>query len=104
MNNRRKPTHPGVLLNEEVLKPLGLTITQAAKNLGVSRKNLSELVNEKIALSPDMAVRISRATNTTAESWLIMQSNLDLWESENKEIIVKPFPPFQEEEYELMQG
>ncbi len=103
MIKKRKPTHPGVLLYEEVLKPLGLTITQASKDLGVSRKNLSELVNGKISLSPDMAVRISKATNTTAESWMIMQSNLDLWESENKEIFVTPFPTFQEE-YDIMKG
>lgn len=95
MKDKRKPTHPGVLLKEEVLKPLGMTITEAAKDLGVSRKNLSELLNERISLSPDMAVRISKATNTTPESWLGMQTQLDLWESENKEMKVIPFPIIQ---------
>ncbi len=104
MNSRRKPTHPGYLLKEEVLKPLGLTITEAAKDLGVSRKNLSELLGEKIALSPDMAVRISKATNTSPESWLGMQAKLDLWESENKEIHVIPFPVMQERNDAIKEG
>ena len=104
MNDRRKPTHPGVLLKEEVLKPLGMTITEAAKDLGVSRKNLSELLNERISLSPDMAVRISKATNTTPESWLGMQAKLDLWESENKEISVIPFPLIIEDYNAIKEG
>lgn len=53
----RKPTHPGAVLLEDVIKPLGLTITEAAKMLGVSRKTLSEFVNEKAMLSPDMAIQ-----------------------------------------------
>lgn len=92
MINKRKPTHPGVLLKEDVLIPLGLTITKAAEDLGVSRKALSELVNERISLSPDMAVRISKATKTSPESWLGMQAKLDLWKSQNKDINVIPFP------------
>ena len=75
----RKPTHPGRVFLEDVLKPLGLSVTEAAKMLGVSRKTLSEFVNEKAALSPEMALRISKATNTSAESWLNMQQKLTLW-------------------------
>ena len=75
----RKPTHPGEILLEDVIKPLGLTVTEAAKNLGVSRKTLSELVNQKAALSPEMALRIAKATNTIPESWLNMQTKLNLW-------------------------
>ncbi len=82
MRNKRKPTHPGVLFKEEVLEPLGMTITEAAKNLGISRKNLSEFINERISLSPDMAIRISKATKTSPESWLGMQVKLNIWESE----------------------
>lgn len=93
---QRKPTHSGVLLKEEVLKPLGLTITEAAKDLGVSSKYLSEFLNGKISLSTDLALRISKATNTTPESWLGMQTKLDIWNSANKEIYVKPFPAVQE--------
>jgi addiction module HigA family antidote len=75
----RKPTHPGEVLLEDVIKPLGLTVTEAAKNLGVSRKTLSELVNQKAALSPEIALRIAKATNTNPESWLNMQTKLNLW-------------------------
>jgi len=75
----RKPTHPGEVLLEDVIKPLGITITDAAKDLGISRKTLSELVNGKCALSPELAVRIAKATNTSPESWLAMQTKLDLW-------------------------
>jgi addiction module HigA family antidote len=75
----RKPTHPGEVLLEDVIKPLGLTVTEAAKNLGVSRKTLSELVNQKAALSPEMALRNAKATNTSPESWLNMQTKLNLW-------------------------
>ena len=75
----RKPTHPGEVLLEDVIRPLGLTVTEAAKNLGVSRKTLSELVNQRAALSPEMALRIAKATNTSPESWLNMQTKLNLW-------------------------
>ena len=75
----RRPTHPGEVLIKDVIKPLGITITQAARDLGVSRKALSELVNGKCALSPELAVRIGKATNTSPESWLAMQTKLDLW-------------------------
>ena len=75
----RKPTHPGEVLREDVIKPLGLTVTQAARDLGVSRKTLSELINQKAALSPEMALRIAKATNTSPESWLNMQTKLNLW-------------------------
>ncbi len=84
MITRRKPTHPGVVFSEDVLKPLGITITDASKHLGVSRKALSELVNGRVALSPDMAIRIGKATDTTPESWLQMQGKLDLWTAGQK--------------------
>jgi len=80
----RKPTHPGEVLLEDVIKPLGITITEAAKKLGVSRKTLSELVNRKSSLSPEMALRISEATKTSPESWLNMQTKLDLWKALQK--------------------
>jgi len=80
---KRKPTHPGEILLEDIIKPLGLTITEAAKKLGVTRKTLSELVNCKAAVSPEMAIRISKATKTSPESWLSMQVKLDLWNTEH---------------------
>ncbi|WP_078130217.1 HigA family addiction module antitoxin [Leptospira alexanderi] len=77
--NKRKPTHPGEVLLEDVIKPLGMTITEAAKDLGISRKTLSEIVNAKSSITPETAVRIALATNTSPESWLNMQIKLDLW-------------------------
>lgn len=78
----RKPTHPGEVLREDVLPSLGMTQSELAKRLGVSRLSVSELLHGKRALSPDMAVRVGRLTNTTAESWLRMQNAVDLWELE----------------------
>ncbi len=78
----RKPTHPGTVFLEDVMKPLNLSITKTAQLLGVSRKALSEFINEKSSLSPDMALRISIATGTSAESWMNMQQKLTLWLAE----------------------
>ena len=78
----RKPTHPGVVFYEDVMKPLDLSVTKTAQILGVSRKALSEFINEKSSLSPDMALRISIATGTSAESWMNMQQKLTLWLAE----------------------
>ena len=90
--NTRKPTHPGEVLYEDVIKELNLSITEAAKNLGVSRKTLSELINGKSNLTPEMAVRIANSTNTSPESWINMQIKLDLWNvKQNKIINTVPF-------------
>jgi len=89
MKMKRKPTHPGAVLKHDVIEPLGLSITAAAEQLGVTRKALSELLNERAALSPVMAVRVARATGTAPESWLNMQTKLDLWEAEQKTPKVK---------------
>lgn len=78
----RKPTHPGTVFLEDVMKPLNLSVTKTAGLLGVSRKALSEFINEKSSLSPDMALRISIATGTSAESWMNMQQKLTLWLAE----------------------
>ena len=89
----RKPTHPGNVFLEDVMKPLGLSVTDAAKMLGVSRKTLSEFINEKSSLSPEMGLRISKATNTSAESWLNMQQKLTLWKAcQHEPTNVIPFP------------
>jgi len=76
--NIRKPTHPGEVLLEDVIKELEISLTEAAHNLGVSRKTLSELVHGKSNLTPEMEVRIAKATDTSAESWMNMQLKLDL--------------------------
>ena len=73
------PPHPGGVLRRLYLEPLKLTVTDAAGRLGVSRKQLSQLVNERAGFSPEMALRVAMATNTTAESWIGMQSAYDLW-------------------------
>lgn len=85
------PPHPGEVVGELCLKPLGLTVTAAAKALGVSRKALSELLNGHTGISPEMAVRLSIAFGTTPESWLTQQMHYDLWKLKRgrKKISVK---------------
>ena len=77
-----KPPHPGETLRDLCLDPLGLTVTAAAKGLGVSRKTLSAILNGRAGISPEMAVRLSLAFGTTAESWLNLQLHYDLWLAE----------------------
>ncbi len=89
MIGKRKPTHPGEVLREDVIKPLGLTVTDAARGLRITRKTLSALLNCRTSLSPEMAVRIGRATGTSPESWLFMQAKLDLWIASQKSPKVK---------------
>ncbi len=76
------PPHPGEVLLELCLKPLGLTVTKAADALGVSRKTLSSILNGRAGISPEMAVRLSLAFGTTAESWMNQQVQYDLWHAE----------------------
>ncbi|WP_456418252.1 HigA family addiction module antitoxin [Thiolapillus sp.] len=76
------PPHPGEVLKELCIEPLGLTVTEAAKALGVSRKTLSAILNGKSGISPEMAVRLSIAFNTSSESWLNQQTQFDLWQAE----------------------
>ena len=91
MTDMRKPTHPGEILREDVMKPLGLTVTEAANRLGVTRKTLSALINCRASMSPEMAVRVSKATKTSPESWLYMQAKLDLWIAEQRPVRVEEF-------------
>ena len=76
------PPHPGEILRMLCLEPLGLTVTAAAEALGVSRKTLSSILNGRAGISPEMAVRLSIAFGTTAESWLNQQTQYDLWHAE----------------------
>jgi addiction module HigA family antidote len=78
------PPHPGEVLRELCLEPLGLSVTQAARALGVSRKTLSSILNGRAGISPEMAVRLSIAFSTTAESWLRQQVQYDLAKAEAK--------------------
>ena len=76
------PPHPGEVLKDLCIEPLGLTITDTAKALDVSRKTLSSILNGKSGISPEMAVRLSIAFNTSSESWLNQQLQYDLWKAE----------------------
>ena len=80
----RKPTHPGEIIREEYMKTLKLTVTSLAASLGVSRKTLSSIINERSGVTPDMALRLSRAFSTSAELWFNMQRGYDLWVAENE--------------------
>jgi len=75
------PPHPGEVIRELCLEPLGITVTAAAKALGIARKTLSQLLNGKSGITPDMAIRLSIAFNTTPESWLDQQMQYDLWKA-----------------------
>ena len=85
------PPHPGEVIKELCIDPLGLSVTDAAKALGISRKTLSNILNGHAGISPEMAVRLSIAFNTTSESWLNQQLQYDLWfvEKERKKLTVK---------------
>jgi addiction module HigA family antidote len=85
------PPHPGEILKELCLEPVGLSVTDAAAALGVSRKTLSAILNGRAGISPEMAIRLSMAFDTSAESWLNQQTQYDLWNAERnmKRIKVK---------------
>ncbi len=76
------PPHPGEVLKELCLKPLNLSVTETADAMGVSRKTLSAILNGRAGISPEMAVRLSVAFHTSAESWLSQQLQFDLWHAE----------------------
>ena len=78
------PPHPGEILRELCIEPLGLSITEAAEALGITRKTLSAILNGRSGISPEMAVRLSLAFSTSSESWLNQQAQYDLWEAEKQ--------------------
>ena len=93
MERTRKPVYPGSVFLSDVLIPLELTITNAARMMGITRKTLSDFVNEQSACTPLMALRIAQVTQTSAESWLAMQAKLDLWKArQNKLAPLHQFP------------
>lgn len=87
------PPHPGEVIRKLCIEPLGLTVTEAARGLGVSRKTLSALLNGHFGISAEMAIRLSKAFGGSAESWLTQQAQYDLWQALQKldEIEVKAF-------------
>lgn len=78
----KNPPHPGEVVRKDCIDPLDLTITEAAEGLGVSRKHLSALVNGRAGISPEMAIRLSKAFGGSPESWLTQQMQYDLWQAE----------------------
>jgi antitoxin HigA-1 len=84
MTEMHDPAHPGEIVREECLKPLGLTVTAAAEALGVTRKALSDLLNGHAGVSPDMAIRLEQVFGSTADTWLRMQMQRDLWEARQR--------------------
>ena len=84
MMKMHNPPHPGEVLKDLCVKPKGLSVTEVARALGVSRKTLSAILNGRAGISPEMAVRLSIAFDTTAESWLNQQVQYDLSQAERK--------------------
>ena len=80
-NRKRRPTHPGEILREDVLPAAGLTQDKLARLLGVSRRTVSEILHERRAVSSDMAHRLARAFGTSPEMWLGLQQDVDLWDA-----------------------
>ena len=78
------PPHPGLIIRELCLEPLGLSVSEAAKALRVSRKTLSAILNGRAGLSPEMAIRLAIAFDTTPESWMAQQVQYDLWKANKK--------------------
>ncbi len=80
-NRTRKPTHPGELIREDLLPETGMSQAQLARFMAVSRRTVSEIVNESRRLTPDIAFRLAKVFNSTPEMWLNMQQAVDIWEA-----------------------
>ncbi len=90
---KRCPVHPGEILREDYMKPLGLTVTRLSEIVGVSRKTFSKIINGKGAVTPEMALRLSRAFDTSPDLWLNLQKNYDLWRAEHASSAWKEVKP-----------
>lgn len=78
------PPHPGEILLEEYIKPLGFSVSGFALKIGTSRKNLSKIVNERVGISPEMALKLAKALGTSPEIWLRLQLKYDLWQAKQR--------------------
>jgi addiction module HigA family antidote len=87
----KNPPHPGRIVKQDCVEPLGLTITEAARALGVTRQALNNLVNGKAGISPEMAVRLSKAFGASPEMWLRLQANYELAQVRQDEIEVERY-------------
>lgn len=83
------PPHPGGILRRQCLEPLGLSVTEAAKGLGVTRQALSDLLNGKAGVSVDMAIRLAKAFGSNPETWLGLQTAFDLWQARSRKHAIK---------------
>ena len=90
---KRAPTHPGGILKRQYLEPLSLSVSELARVLGVSRKTVSKIVNERGSISADMALRLAQAFNTSAKLWLNLQRNYDLWHAAEESDAWKKIEP-----------
>ena len=79
LNLKRKPTHPGEILNEEFLKPMGISQTQLAESLGTTFRTINELVNEKRNLSPELAIKLAKYLGTSPELWFNLKNQYDIY-------------------------
>ena len=89
------PPHPGGIVRRQCLEPLGLTVTQAAEGLGVTRQAFSDVVNERAGISVEMAIRLSKAFGSTPETWLGLQMAYDLWQARERmeNVKIREFNP-----------
>ena len=83
------PPHPGEVVRRQCLEPLKLTVTEAAKGLGVSRNTLSMLINGRLKISPEMAIRLSQSFGGIPESWLQQQMQYDLWHAQQHKVKIE---------------
>lgn len=81
MISENRPTHPGEFIREDILEEFGLTQGELAQRLGVSRRTINQIVNERRGISADMALRLGKFTNTTPQMWLNLQMAVDLWDA-----------------------
>ena len=84
-----KPVHPGRIIRDDYLEPLQMTVGKMAESIGVTRQTLSAIINERAGVSPDMALRLSLAFDTTPELWLNLQRNYDLWKAKQQFSAIK---------------
>ena len=85
---KRPPTHPGGILKRHYLEPLSLAVSQAAAALGVSRKTISKIVNERGDVTPEMALRLAKTFGTSPELWINLQKNYDLWHASHHSLLL----------------
>ena len=86
----KSPPHPGLTIRHDCIEALGLSVTQAAKGLGVSRQALTNVLSGKSSISPEMAVRLEKAFGSTATAWVRLQANYDLSRIDPDEVQVHP--------------